>query len=557
MANTKLPARLLDTSAIPALNVTGDFTVDTTTLKVDSTNNRVGIGVASPSELLEVRKDSGNAIIKVQTGGGHDARLILDSPGASGAQSQIFFDDSGTTAGSIQYTHNSGGTDFMTFHTGGSNTERIRIDSAGNVGIGTTPSTTKLDIKTANIASGSDFGTKAIITRMPLVSGYNGAIVSGLGFYDNTIHSADIGYTYNRNSTGGYDLAFSTNDDTNGNPVERMTINADGKVGIGTNNPNSRLHVKSSGTGNVLYVESSDGHHLGGFYQESDTRAAFNVRDASGSVKVNLDAGGDSWFTGGDIGIGTNNPSSRLHVQDTADSQILIYETGASPYTATLKLASQSTTAYGANVQYTSQAEQLTIENFGRALGATATSGGIRFRTKVGNSSMQEVMNINGNTGAVTKPYQPVAIYTHTANSEDGAYYKTFAGTGARTVIARPQTAVVNRGSMYNASNGRFTAPLAGVYRYAVHGNLYTSALHANAYWTWRIYKNTAHYIYHYESNGTRAANGWVYINCGGIIEMAANDYLRFELKTNNLSSTQGFGMDLDSYTHYEFQLLY
>ena len=100
----------------------------------------VGIGTSSPSELLEVRKDSGNAIIKVQTGGGHDARLILDAPAASGAQSQIFFDASGTTAGSIQYTHNSGGTNFMTFHTGGSNVESMRIDSVGSVGIGCTPS---------------------------------------------------------------------------------------------------------------------------------------------------------------------------------------------------------------------------------------------------------------------------------------------------------------------------------------------------------------------------------------------------------------------------------
>ena len=54
MANTKLPSRLLDTSAIPALNVTGDLTVDTTTLKVDSTNNRVGIGIASPDSQLHV-----------------------------------------------------------------------------------------------------------------------------------------------------------------------------------------------------------------------------------------------------------------------------------------------------------------------------------------------------------------------------------------------------------------------------------------------------------------------------------------------------------------------
>ena len=69
----------------------------------------------------------------MQTGGGNDARLILDAPAAGGAQSQIFFDASGTTAGSIQYTHNSGGTNFMTFGTGGSNTERMRISSDGYV----------------------------------------------------------------------------------------------------------------------------------------------------------------------------------------------------------------------------------------------------------------------------------------------------------------------------------------------------------------------------------------------------------------------------------------
>ena len=62
MANTKLPARLLDTSAVPALNVTGDLTVDTTTLKVDSSNNRVKMGdtaVASATNApLHVAKSS-------------------------------------------------------------------------------------------------------------------------------------------------------------------------------------------------------------------------------------------------------------------------------------------------------------------------------------------------------------------------------------------------------------------------------------------------------------------------------------------------------------------
>jgi hypothetical protein len=41
--------------------ITGDLTVDTSTLKVDSTNNRVGIGTATPSAPLNVRFDNAGA----------------------------------------------------------------------------------------------------------------------------------------------------------------------------------------------------------------------------------------------------------------------------------------------------------------------------------------------------------------------------------------------------------------------------------------------------------------------------------------------------------------
>jgi len=116
-------------------------------------------------------------------------------------------------------------------------------------------------------------------------------------------------------TTTSHALSLTTAD------TRRLTIESGGEVGIGTTSPGARLHVKSAGTGNVLYVESSDGHHLGGFYQESDTRAAFNVRDASGSVKINLDAGGDSWFTGGDVGIGTASPSDLVDITRTSTDQ--------------------------------------------------------------------------------------------------------------------------------------------------------------------------------------------------------------------------------------------
>jgi hypothetical protein len=52
--STVTGSSLTSTGTLTSLAVTGDVTVDTTTLKVDSTNNRVGIGTSSPSTALQV-----------------------------------------------------------------------------------------------------------------------------------------------------------------------------------------------------------------------------------------------------------------------------------------------------------------------------------------------------------------------------------------------------------------------------------------------------------------------------------------------------------------------
>ena len=54
------------TATLASATITGDLTVDTSTLKVDSTNNRVGIGTASPTVPLEIRA-SDNSVLT--TGG--------------------------------------------------------------------------------------------------------------------------------------------------------------------------------------------------------------------------------------------------------------------------------------------------------------------------------------------------------------------------------------------------------------------------------------------------------------------------------------------------------
>ncbi len=91
-------------------------------------NGGVGIGTSSPSQDLHIREDSG------------DCNLLIDS--ANGA-SQIFFgDDESVNIGNIRYDHSS---NYMRFSVNGS--ERMRIDSAGRVGIGTSSPSAKLDVQ--------------------------------------------------------------------------------------------------------------------------------------------------------------------------------------------------------------------------------------------------------------------------------------------------------------------------------------------------------------------------------------------------------------------------
>jgi hypothetical protein len=60
------------TASVGALTVAGDLTVDTTTLKVDSANNRVGVGTASPGATLDVTGTVRTSNTVTVTGGGVD-----------------------------------------------------------------------------------------------------------------------------------------------------------------------------------------------------------------------------------------------------------------------------------------------------------------------------------------------------------------------------------------------------------------------------------------------------------------------------------------------------
>ena len=90
---TAAQAAITSVGTLTSLGVSGDLTVDTNSLKVDSTNNRVGIGTATPSHTLDVEGNAnvtGNVI-----GGALCVAGAFDLPTAAGTAGQIICTDGG------------------------------------------------------------------------------------------------------------------------------------------------------------------------------------------------------------------------------------------------------------------------------------------------------------------------------------------------------------------------------------------------------------------------------------------------------------------------------
>ena len=117
--------------------------------------------------------------------------------------------------------------------------------------------------------------------------------------------------------------------------------------------------------------------------------------------------------------------------------------------------------------------------------------------------------------GYITKPYQP-ACTVHQLGSAINTN-----GEGNR-VEAVFTTAITNRGSHYNTSNGRFTCPVGGVYHVSA-GFLTRKGGATNAYHNVHVYKNGAD-----TGLKTRDINNAneLHITVLGIIDCNAGDYL-------------------------------
>ena len=212
----------------------------------------VGIGIESPTRKLQVNASS------YTEAGGADANIhfsVANSTwsgiglfGGTGQGGFIDFGDTDAThRGRILYSHAS---DYMAFNT--SATEKVRITSGGNVGIGITSPYSKLDVKGTNVTPANANGgnhTMQVVDTTTLAAGTGGGI--GLGGYFNgtsdTIFAEIRGIKENATSAN-YASALTLHTRANGgNITERFRIDSSGNVGIGDSTPSYKLDVAGTG----------------------------------------------------------------------------------------------------------------------------------------------------------------------------------------------------------------------------------------------------------------------------------------------------------------------
>ena len=158
------------------------------------------------------------------------------------------------------------------------NTERMRIDSAGNVGIANSSPVTRLDIDGFITLRNSAYPS-------PTTSVYKDGFI---GSNDGTLT-----YAVNGASNGAYGShKFQVRKGDSSDAIDAMSIDSAGRLGIGTTSPSAPLTIQSSsGASSInLIGRASDGYSTIAFRNNADnaTLAAFFADDSSDALQVHV-----------------------------------------------------------------------------------------------------------------------------------------------------------------------------------------------------------------------------------------------------------------------------
>jgi hypothetical protein len=272
-------------------------------LTFDGTN--LGVGETSPTNAIHVKRTSGASIIKTQATD-TASYASVDAQSNSGSGTIYRFGSTYSTSGqyiaSSMLLESSAGplsisstNAELRLYT--SNTERVRIDTSGNVGIGTSsPSGTRLNVFDAGSVKLLSFGTSSSGTGSQYGTWINTGAYTLWG-----IESSTAGGTF----TGSlaYSSVWGTNNSTamhfSPNNVVAMTLVNGGNVGIGTSSPANKLHVYTSSgvagfqiqanaySANYTLYAGAGGANAFGLYDNTASAYRYIV-DASGNLGLGV-----------------------------------------------------------------------------------------------------------------------------------------------------------------------------------------------------------------------------------------------------------------------------
>ena len=348
----QIPDKIIHTSdtntaiRFPANDTITFETVGSERLRISQGN--IGIGTTTPTEKLDIISATSSQTLRIWSKGSSNSSSLMLRTGDSGGAFIKFGDNSDNDIGQIHYSNSQEAMRFVV-----NTQERLRITSDGEVGIGTTNPEQKFQMVGGNIRL--DKGRRLDFGDQYRTLQYTSDDTMTLQSPENVVICIDN----NGNET---DRIFAIKKDTqnpdDGSGTELFRVQEDGKVGIGTTVPKTKLHAYNgtpSDTGGILvsnvnYSANQDKPYLiAGTKDWSGATTNWNTfgfqhkikSDHNGVPRITIDTEGGTQEekfcvnNAGNVGIGSTLPTQKL---DVANGAVWIYPNENGDEAVALKL---------------------------------------------------------------------------------------------------------------------------------------------------------------------------------------------------------------------------